>query len=442
MARQGITRRYDKTSIQRMIDLGTQPHQPTPAAIADVLGDHLGYHVTVADVGMRDQRPLIDPFDGLIPRYSVPDLLRTVAELSRKDSAHRRFLYGKAFDPTAYAEPVLFVATQPTLPGSGPLWNTDRPGVCAIRDLVLDFRRRDHQYGSGRVRRTVVQFLADEIRTALRVEGDPVRQPAWLSALAEATWLPGWLAFDDGRHALAQRYFLQAFLLATEARDWLFAANVLSYMSRQAAHLGHCRSGDGRIRYGRHAVALARAAIRLGSDLATPGVFAMLRMQEARGLALLDERRACTEAITTAEHHFTQPRTNPDPPWNFHFNRAELEADIGHCFRDLEVTAEAAVRIGNAQRLHGSEWVRSRSFLRVSVATIRVQQNEPDAAAHAGLSAIDAAHTIYSTRMVDRLKELQRRLEPHLRLASVQHFRQGMAELESNALRSDRPEWT
>ena len=60
------------------------------------------------------------------------------------------------------------------------------------------------------------------------------------------------MSFDAGRHAVAQRYYVQSLNLARHAADRTFTAVALSCMSFQATYLGRAREG----------VALASAACR------------------------------------------------------------------------------------------------------------------------------------------------------------------------------------
>src|SRR6266496_2628197 len=63
--------------------------------------------------------------------------------------------------------------------------------------------------------------------------------------------LPGWMAFDNAEHPVAQRYFTLAVKLAAEADDPPMAGHVLRAMAHQAVDLGHPK----------HALDLAAASI-------------------------------------------------------------------------------------------------------------------------------------------------------------------------------------
>jgi hypothetical protein len=51
---------------------------------------------------------------------------------------------------------------------------------------------------------------------------------------AEQLYLIGWMAYDDGEHALAQRYLIQALRLAHETSSPELGAHVLAGLSDQA----------------------------------------------------------------------------------------------------------------------------------------------------------------------------------------------------------------
>ncbi|SEM91562.1 hypothetical protein [Nonomuraea pusilla] len=120
-----------------------------------------------------------------------------------------------------------------------------------------------------------------------QVSPDTVLGREFLSETAAMLRLAVWMAYDTGRHGLAQRYMVKALMLAREAGNRMLGGRILAGMSHQANYLGH---------YGA-AVNLARAA-RMGADgAATPTAMALFHAMEARALASQgDEARALGEA--------------------------------------------------------------------------------------------------------------------------------------------------
>jgi hypothetical protein len=51
-------------------------------------------------------------------------------------------------------------------------------------------------------------------------------------------WLAGWTAFDSGRHAAAQQYYLAALRAAAATGDRALEVNVVGFMGLQAYSTG------------------------------------------------------------------------------------------------------------------------------------------------------------------------------------------------------------
>src|SRR5262245_11476801 len=95
-----------------------------------------------------------------------------------------------------------------------------QPDVDMIREMTGAFRQLDNQFGGGRLRQTMVRYLDTEIAPLLH-DGrfDHATGRALLGAAAEATQLAGWMAYDNGEHALGQQYLVRALDLAKTADD-------------------------------------------------------------------------------------------------------------------------------------------------------------------------------------------------------------------------------
>ncbi|WP_219671134.1 hypothetical protein [Streptomyces bambusae] len=60
---------------------------------------------------------------------------------------------------------------------------------------------------------------------------------------SELTHLAGWMANDEGKDGLAQRYYVHAFKIAAEAGQNEAAATALGGLADQAVDLGHLAAG-------------------------------------------------------------------------------------------------------------------------------------------------------------------------------------------------------
>ncbi len=102
--------------------------------------------------------------------------------------------------------------------------------VNLLTDQVTDLRRLDARYGAGLMREQVVSLLHREADRLLRTSYSDKVGKALLTAVAQVAKLAGFTAADVGRHALAQRYLVQALDLAMAAGDRCYAAAVLGEM--------------------------------------------------------------------------------------------------------------------------------------------------------------------------------------------------------------------
>jgi hypothetical protein len=101
----------------------------------------------------------------------------------------------------------------------------------------------DDTHGGGVALPMAVEYLRGEVAPLLGGRyGDAVGR-ALFSATAEFTLGVGWMAYDAGKHGLAQRYMAQALRISHAADDRAFGGRILAAMSHQALHLGDVRHG-------------------------------------------------------------------------------------------------------------------------------------------------------------------------------------------------------
>ncbi|MGH3993219.1 MAG: hypothetical protein ACRDSN_12255, partial [Pseudonocardiaceae bacterium] len=240
-AKEGLYLGTSTTSVRRMLD-GSQPHWPMPRLVAAVLSGRLRREVTVSDCGFADRTPPDeDPHDGLTTSGTLEGALRTVVELSGRDMRRRKLLLGSVFSAAAFAEPTLVTLTVP------PAESTARAGgrrigmadVEILTEQIIHLGQLDHRYGSGRVREQIVALLHKESNELLHGTYSEKTGRALLTAVAKATRLAGYTAADVGRHALAQRYYIQGLDLTMRAGNRAYAAEMLSEMSRMTLLIGH-----------------------------------------------------------------------------------------------------------------------------------------------------------------------------------------------------------
>ena len=352
----------------------------------------------------------LDPYDELNCSGRLDTTVRVLAQLSGWEMDRRQFLTNAAFAAASFAEPALFALTaQPDERIARTVGA--RVGMTDVEiaiDNIAHLRKLDHRYGSGRIRRQVVQLLNST--AGLLASGSYSERvgKALVGAVGQATWLAGSMASDISNYSLAQRYYVQTLNLAVSAGDRRYAANVLSHMSRLVVQRGHAaRSDEERIRHARQAVSLARAGKMIAQNSTTPVLAALLDAVEARGHALTGEPRATREAVLRAERHYGQARLGDEPHWLSFYTEAELAADLGRCLRDAGEPTEATQLIARALGSYEPWRVRSRCFVQTDLAAAHLVRGDHEHAAALGHDAVSTAMQVSSDRVRDRLGTLQ-----------------------------------
>jgi hypothetical protein len=414
-AEEGVHVGTNTTSVKRMLD-GTQPRWPLPRLVVKVLSRHLHREISVTECGFADRTPATDDrYDGLQCSGTLDGTVRTVVELSGRDMERRKFLLGSAFTAAAFSEPALFALTVPPADSTARVagQRIGMPDVEIITENIAHLRRLDHRYGSGRVREQVVQLLHREASTVMHGSYSEKTGKALLGAVAQASWLAGSMAADIGRHSLAQRYYIQTLNMAMSAGDRLYAANVLSHMSRLTVQIGHGSITEhDRLRHARQAIALARAGHGVANGKATPVLSTLLHAVDARGHALLGDANATRAAVRESEQHYQRARPAEEPSWLGFYTEAEFAADLGRCLRDVGEPERGTQLISHAMDTYEPWRVRSRCFVQTDLAIAHLVGRDYEHAATLGRDAVRTAAEVSSTRTLDRLRTLQRRVRP------------------------------
>lgn len=385
---------HDKSSVSHWLR-GRVPHPPTPELLAAALTARLGYEVTVEDIGLRREVRSTERVDGFVVADSPQGTAHAVATLTGRDMRRRNLLVGAGFTAAAFAQPALYAMTTQAAPlvaveAGRQVGFRD---VEAIRATTVHFRQLDQSHGGAHLRTQVVRVLNHEATNARTASYSEAVGIALFSALAELTCLAGYLTFDAGRHALAQRYYVQSLNLARHAGDRTFTAVALSCMSFQATYLGRAREG----------VALASAARQHVGPTGNPHALAMFDALQARGHALLGDQRA-------ARADASEPTR-----WLTYFTEAELAAHSAYCLRDLGNAAhDVEPQVRTALAGYDPSCRRSRGFMHTVLATAYIATSQPDleGACVEAEQALDIVKDLRSRRCTEQLTALIRNLEP------------------------------
>ncbi|MGH3829926.1 MAG: hypothetical protein ACRDRS_05655 [Pseudonocardiaceae bacterium] len=275
--------------------------------------------------------------------------------------------------------------------------------------------RLSHQYGSGRVREQMVQLLHREANQLLHGSYSEKTGRALLSAVAGATRAAGFMSGDVGRHALAQRYYIQGLDLAMRAGDRRYGADILQEASRLTVRIGeNTPAGQDTLRYGRQAVALARAGLAIAQDTATPALAAKLHAMEARGFALLGDAREARQAVLATQRCYES--ASPEDVARY-YSVNGFGGDLGNCLSRIG-DIQQAITLSTMARNGTEPWmIRPLCLVQITLASTHVLSRDGEQAAAFGRDALRTAANLSSTITLERLHTLQRQVHP-LRSAS------------------------
>ena len=387
---------------------GGQPSGNVGVFLAEALGRALGDRViTLEEIGLIAPAPQIPDWDA--------DTLRALAELGRTDvDVERRRALGMAVYSVAAlslpGEDWWSRMSEQSRPRSSSATRRVGPGdLAAVRDMTTLFSQMDQRRGGAHAWTSVVQYLTTDVTAYLRgtFTDEGVRRDLFSSA-SELAYLAGWMAFDSGHHASAQRYFTEAVKLAAEAGDPPMAAHVLRAMAHQAVDLGH------------HQQALDLAAASIDGDryaLASPRERALLGVVHARSLAAAGRRNAAAKALLRAENDLSAADDGiAEPDRVFFFGEASLAHETACALRDMG-DLDGSVR----QFHHSVRTRKTTKFTRTHAVTlgylgsVYAQMNNFDRACATWSRALDAMDGVRSGRTRQAAADMRTLLSPYRR---------------------------
>lgn len=345
---------------------------------------------------------------GFVPRARA--LRRPASRSKEKDDVHRRtFLAGgpAALAATAFGPDAPCQAQPGTRVGEAEVRQVEE-AVRRIR-LVDDVQGGDDLFEqAGQTLQTVYRMLdtahySDELEARLH------------AGAGELAISVGWLAHDSGRLAEARSLYAEALATARMSRD----AGLEAHSFCNAAFLARDASRP------REAVRAAQAARTAAQGLGSPRLLALLALREAGGWAVLQDREACTAALTEAHRQFDRGPAEADPEWMSFFNAAELAGLEAQCWSALGDWQRAVTQAESAITLQPAHFVRNRALYTAELAHDQVGQGAFAEAAASGSRALDLLRGVRSTRIQEMLRGTAVRLRPHSRVREVGAFLDG-----------------
>jgi hypothetical protein len=292
--------------------------------------------------------------------------------------------------------------------------------VEAVRAMQASLKAIDDEHGGGVALPMAVEYLRGEVAPLLQGRYRDTVGRALFSATAELTLGVGWMAYDAGKHGLAQRYMAQALRLSHAANDRAFGGRILAAMSHQALHLGD-------VRHGLDFACAARAGTR---GAVTPTTVAMLAAMEACSYAAGGDAAPCLRVLSDAERAFARSNPGEDPAW-VDFDEGGLAGHLARSFRDLDRPREAERFAVQSIQLCRPTHLRTRVQRYAILASAHAQQGDLESACAVGRHMLAAVGRLRSRRTLDDVARLLQLLGTNSSAATADFTKQAREVLSS-----------
>lgn len=395
---------------------GVSPRQPWPTLAAHLLSGRLGTQITVEDLGWSAgdaDMVCVAADSGLVLPWTAQGALAAAAEVMDGSAMDRRIFLG--LTGSALTTPALdWLIAQPVSDATRIAGRRISDAhVDSIEQLTAQLRRMDDQFGGGAVLdlvRAQVQHVVELMRNYSYTSSVGTRLNG---AAAELLRLAGWLSFDSGRNAQAQRYWLAGLHSAHTAGDHAIGANILGFMAIQARDTGQYSDG----------IKLAEAAKR-GYNGTSPRVSSIINLRVAQAYSNLNNANACRSAIDEAYDALSSAGQGAsDPAWAYWGDEANAHEQVGYCYLKLADWGRAESHLRTAIQLTDHSYARETALAQTFLGLAYAGQGEPERACESGTRAVEIlANDVDSERCVGHVRDLQAALHPYRKVASVADF--------------------
>ncbi len=296
--------------------------------------------------------------------------------------------------------------------------------VDQVDAITASLRHMDDQHGASTLLamvQTHLRYVAGLLRNRTY---DDIVGKRLLSSAAELLRLAGWLAFDSGDHAPAQRYWVAALRAAHHAGDRALAANILGFMSCQAKDLG--RPQD--------ATLLAETA-KAGYRGASPRVSTILHLRAAEAHACGGDPTATRRALDNAFTALDETRNSSGPDWSYWIDGAQAHAQAGFACLQLGQHSDAREHLCTALSLQNDTTTRESALRYTLLATTHLHHSDTDveqAVFYAGTAVKILSSDVISARCVEHLTGIARHFAPHRHRPAVRELTEQISRLHAS----------
>ena len=400
------------------------PREPWPGLVCHLLRARLGEPVTLEALGWAAAGPLryVPADDGLDQPWNPRGALAALASVVDADAMERRhFMALTGLPLTAVAHQWLFDPARVAASVLGK--RVDHALVDDLERIAEARRRMDDTLGGG----TLLPGVREDLRLVVAMLDNAAYTEEVGKRLhgvaAEFGRLAGWLAFDSEQPALAQRYFLAALRAAHASGDRAIGANILGFMSIQAAESTNPTD----------ALILGESALRAEREL-TPGVAASLYGRLAVGAGYAGDAITSQRAQERSFELLARSEPENEPSWIYWFTEADARSLAGWSLLALGRPGEAEPHLRQAVALLDPAFTRDRAGMLCDLATARVGAGAVDRACATASEAASIIRRLDSPRERRLLADFRRAAAPYANSAAVREFDAKHRDLISSSL--------
>lgn len=286
--------------------------------------------------------------------------------------------------------------------------------LARLEQRLNDLRHLDDVLGSTELRPSAVAEYNLLSTLAQQAVYDDAVARRLFSALAEASRMCGWLHFDSGLHAAAQRFYITALRASATAADPEVGANTLNFMTIQTYSVGNPQD----------AVNLIQVAQRQVSGHTTARVRAGLHARAARALSKTGDLKGCARELDAARDAYTAGPHDDDPPWAYSLTAGEIEMLAGSSALDLKDPGRALEHFAAAQQAEyaATGHVRDSVLYLARSAHAHLELGDLDATCATATQALTQNKSVGSSRPSDALSDLRDQLASHRDVPVVREF--------------------
>ncbi|MGH3797155.1 MAG: hypothetical protein ACRDSP_19965 [Pseudonocardiaceae bacterium] len=409
-----VNRRYPRRWVYAEKDRAAPriPRDPVPSLVCLLLHQRLGESVTPEVLGWPVARGMlyVPADDGLRHDWDAAGAIAALGEVVDADSMERRhFMAMTGLTLTAVAHQWLF---DPARVAASVLGSRADHAVVDDLERVAEARRRlDDALGGG----SLLPAVREDLRLVVALLNnssytEEVGRRLYAVA-AEFGRLAGWLAYDSNEPALAQRYFLAALRAAHLSGDRAIGANILGFMSIQAAFSDNPRDG----------VVLAESALNSAREL-TPAVEASLHARLALSAARIGDGQTWQRSQDGAFDLLARSAPENEPTWIYWFTQADAHGIAGQALLALERPKQAENHLQRAVALLGPEFMRDRAEWLCRLATARIGVGSVEQACATAREAAVTIRKLESPSVLRHLADFRRSAEPYASVTAVREF--------------------